>query len=581
MNLFKHPLLLETACGHDGKEKTLKKLTDIAIDSGAKQIKFQIFSLDERSLPGTKERKIFEPLVLNRDIWYKIIRYCIKKKITAFADVYGEYSFKLAEKSNIQGYKIHSEDFFNSFFIEKVINTKKPVLINLGGTFKSEVYNLIKFLHKKKKLNKKIVLMHGVQTFPTPFEGHSLYKFKSLINNYKKYDVSFGYSDHLKQSDPMSTLLPISAYILGAQIIEKHFTDNIKLKRTDYQSALDGKNLKKFVNEFNLIHSNYTKKNNNRKYENNYRLMFKKICVINKNKRKGDKINISDFNFKKKKIKNSYLFSHSVVGKKLNSDIIKNTPINGKILINKVGAIITVRTNSARYPNKALKKINGVNSIQIVIRRIKKLKNINEIILATSTDKADNVFVNIANKEKVKIFRGSLNDVANRYYECAKKHKLDYIVRVTGDALLCDEEMLDKAISSHIRSSSDVTFIKNMPYGTAKEVISFETLKVINDTSNIKENTEYLEFFLENKDYFKVNYLNSKYKFDKKIRLTLDFPADRLLFDKIHKYFKDKNCDFTLPEVLKLLKRNPKWIKINSFLKPKFSKNKINTNLRI
>jgi sialic acid synthase SpsE len=57
MNLFKHPLLLETACGHDGNEKTLKKLTDIAIDSGAKQIKFQIFSLDERSLPGTKERK--------------------------------------------------------------------------------------------------------------------------------------------------------------------------------------------------------------------------------------------------------------------------------------------------------------------------------------------------------------------------------------------------------------------------------------------------------------------------------------------------------------------------------------------
>ena len=119
----------------------------------------------------------------------------------------------------------------------------------------------------------------------------------------------------------MSTLLPISAYILGAQIIEKHFTDNIKLKRTDYQSALDAKNLKKFVNEFNLIHSNYTKKNNNRKYENNYRLMFKKVCVINKNKRKGEKIKISDFDFKKKKINNSYLFSHSVVGKKLNSEV--------------------------------------------------------------------------------------------------------------------------------------------------------------------------------------------------------------------------------------------------------------------
>ena len=58
MKLFKHPILLETACGHDGNQKNLEKLTNIAAMSGAKLIKYQLFSLDERSVPNTKEHKI-------------------------------------------------------------------------------------------------------------------------------------------------------------------------------------------------------------------------------------------------------------------------------------------------------------------------------------------------------------------------------------------------------------------------------------------------------------------------------------------------------------------------------------------
>ena len=152
MKLLKHPVILETACGHDGSEKVLKKLTDIAVSAGGKQIKYQLFNLDERSLPNTKENKIFKPLCLEKKSWNKIIKYAKNKKLKVFADVYGDYSFNLAKKNNIDGYKIHSEDFFNSYFIEKVIDTKKPVIINLGGTYKSEVFDLMGFLKKRKKI---------------------------------------------------------------------------------------------------------------------------------------------------------------------------------------------------------------------------------------------------------------------------------------------------------------------------------------------------------------------------------------------------------------------------------------------
>ena len=91
MKIFKHPILLETACGHDGKESVLKKLVNIAKNSGAKQIKFQIFNIEERAEPNTKEYKIFKPLILNENSWKKILNYTKKQKLSVFADVYGDY----------------------------------------------------------------------------------------------------------------------------------------------------------------------------------------------------------------------------------------------------------------------------------------------------------------------------------------------------------------------------------------------------------------------------------------------------------------------------------------------------------
>jgi len=581
MKLLKHPVILETACGHDGSEKVLKKLTDIAVSAGGKQIKYQLFNLDERSLPNTKENKIFKPLCLEKKSWNKIIKYAKNNKLKVFADVYGDYSFNLAKKNNIDGYKIHSEDFFNSYFIEKVIDTKKPVIINLGGTYKSEVFDLMGFLKKRKKLNKNIILMHGVQTFPTPPEGHSLYEFKKLIKNYKKLDVSFGYSDHIDGSNSLSTTFPLLAYILGAAVIEKHFTDDRKYKRTDYQSALDEYQIKKFINDFDIISTNLQENDDAIKFENMYRNMFKKSCAFKIDKNQNKKINESDLKFIKSKKDKSYFFSHNIVGKKVKRFISKNTTIATHHFANKVGVIITVRTSSNRFPQKALKKINNVESIKLVIRRMKKLSGVNDIILATSTHKSDDILEKIAKEENINVFRGSLNNVVNRYYMCAKKFDLDYVVRVTGDAILCDEQMLSKAISSHLRTNSDVTFIKNMPYGTAKEVISTRVLKIINDKSINKSDTEYLEFFLENKKYFKINYIKSNYKFNKDIRLTLDFPQDRVLFDKIYRHFNDKQSNFSLKDVLKFFELKPKLIKINSFLKPKFDKKQINTELSI
>ena len=63
---------------------------------------------------------------------------------------------------------------------------------------------------------------------------------KKFVKNYSKFKVSFGYADHFNPDDELSTIIPLAAYTLGANVIEKHYTDNRKKKkRTDYQSAMD------------------------------------------------------------------------------------------------------------------------------------------------------------------------------------------------------------------------------------------------------------------------------------------------------------------------------------------------------
>ena len=143
-------------------------------------------------------------------------------------------------------------------------------------------------------------------------------------------------------------------------------------------------------------------------------------------------------------------------------------PINLSISINpvdieqKIGAIIVARISSSRMYGKALMKIGDKESIKRVIDRVKRMKRIGSVILATSTDISDDVLENIAESEGIELYRGSLNNVAERFFKAALKHKLNHFVRVTGDCILCDNVMADRAIESHLQNANDITFIRNI-----------------------------------------------------------------------------------------------------------------------
>ena len=575
-----NPLLIaETACGHNGNIKILYKLIKIAKNSGIKAIKFQIFTLDERSVPKSKEEKIFNKLLLTEGEWKKAVNFAHKNRLFVFADIFGDKSFQIARKANVDGYKIHSEDSSNYALIERACDSDKIVIISAGGSYRSELVSLFNFLEKN-KLNKKIILMTGFQVFPTPFKSHSIKEIIDLKKKYSKFKIKIGFSDHAKGGTEQSFFLPIVAISSGAEVIEKHFTINRKLKLTDHYSSLNQDELKKFNNKFadyvELLKPIEGLSSDEKKYRN----MFKKFPSIKVDKKIGETIKNNDIIFRKNKNEGQSLSYSQIVGKKIIKEIKAGSPIKLSNINQKIGAIIVVRMSSNRFPGKALKKIVGKESIALLIDRIKKISHCDEIILATSTDKSDDPLEEIAKREKIKFFRGSLENVASRYYEAAKKFTLDQILRITGDAILCDEKMLEKAIEAQISKGSDVTFIQNMPYGTAKEVFNFRTIEIISKYAKVKSNTEYLEWFLENNRNFNIGYIKSNYKFKKDIRLTLDFKDDLLQLNKI---FSDLSHlkHISLNDVIKYLNKNPKVIKINSHLIPKFKKLEKDTELYI
>ncbi len=156
----------------------------------------------------------------------------------------------------------------------------------------------------------------------------------------------------------------------------------------------------------------------------------------------------------------------------------------------KIGCIIQARTGSTRLPNKVLLPIAGKPMLLRVLDRVLESQRIEEIVVATTTHPNDEQIVALVQSynPKVTVFRGSEEDVLDRYYEAAKKSGMDVVVRITSDCPLADPDVINKVIEEFIADPSldfASTSIKKHTYprGTEVEAISFSALKKLWETT--------------------------------------------------------------------------------------------------
>ena len=179
-------------------------------------------------------------------------------------------------------------------------------------------------------------------------------------------------------------------------------------------------------------------------------------------------------------------------------------------------AIIQSRMGSQRLPGKMMSKIGNYTLIDWVIRRLKKSKLVNKIILATSNKKKDIVFKNISKKFKIDFFAGKESDVLGRFVNSVKKIKKGNIIRICADNPFIDPFQVDKLISFYLRNKFDYVCNHqnrlNSMYadGFGAEIFSLELLRKVNTLAVSKKHREHVTLYIwKNKKKFKIHSLKA------------------------------------------------------------------------
>jgi len=207
----------------------------------------------------------------------------------------------------------------------------------------------------------------------------------------------------------------------------------------------------------------------------------------------------------------------------------------------KILAITQARYGSSRLPGKILKTIGDKTLLGIHLERILQAKNITGLKIATTTEDGAENIIGIGNKLGVASYRGSVDDVLERFYETALPENPDYVVRLTSDCPLIDPNIIDQVIDQCIRNDVDYcsnTIIPTFPDGLDVEVFRFSALeKAFNEaliTSDREHVTPYIwrNSNLKGGDFFTS--FNVEYSTDySDLRITVDTDKDFKLIEQL------------------------------------------------
>lgn len=249
-------IIAEIGSNFDRSLSKAKKLIRLAKESGADAAKFQTFMTEKiLSKNGFEKKSTFQKrwkksvwdvyreaeLPLS---WHKQLNQYSKKIGIDFLSA--PYYFDAVDeliKINVPAIKVGSGEITNLEFLKYIGKTKKPILLSTGASTLKEVKEAVKTI--KATGNKKIILMHTITQYPSPIQDANLKVLETFI---QKFRLNVGYSDHSP-----GDLVVLASVALGGCVIEKHFTDDPKLKGPDHPHSMDPHSFKKMVDRIRIL----------------------------------------------------------------------------------------------------------------------------------------------------------------------------------------------------------------------------------------------------------------------------------------------------------------------------------------
>ena len=235
------------------------------------------------------------------------------------------------------------------------------------------------------------------------------------------------------------------------------------------------------------------------------------------------------------------------------------TPETARVIV-----LIQARMNSSRLPGKALLPLplqGGTSILGHVVARARQFSPGQQIIVATSTQAADDALVAAAEALQVNVFRGEEQDVLGRFAGALATTEADVVVRITGDNPALDPAFVQKAVAHHLATQADYTLTTGLPLGTNVEVISATALRRAAAAATRPEEREHVTPYLRrHPELFRLEELPcSVPESVAPLRLTVDYPSDYAL---LHLLYSNLPADFSLtaPSGLPALLTKYPWL---------------------
>lgn len=234
--------------------------------------------------------------------------------------------------------------------------------------------------------------------------------------------------------------------------------------------------------------------------------------------------------------------------------------------------IVQARMTSTRLSGKVLLPLAGEPMLTRLVQRLRRVQRADGIVIATTTNAADNPVAALCAQLSVGCHRGSEHDVLSRYADAARLHGADVVVRITSDCPLIDPALIDRVIATYQEGDSD--YVSNMlpptwPYGMAVEVFSAATLQQAHtEAIQLAEREHVTPFIYWHPERYRLRNVASLVDLSHH-RWTVDTPEDYELVGRLYDHLYPRTPDFTLGDVLTLLEAHPDWIVINQHIQQK------------
>lgn len=230
----------------------------------------------------------------------------------------------------------------------------------------------------------------------------------------------------------------------------------------------------------------------------------------------------------------------------------------------KTGCIVQARMTSSRLPGKVLRTLdykNGISVLGSVIERLRACRTLDQVIIATTINEEDDPLVEYAKREGIAFYRGSENDVLERFYGAATEFELDNIVRITSDCPFIDPDVIDELTEMFIRGGYQYAsncIRRTYPHGLDCEILTYDVLRWMHENTEDKFYREHVTSYItSHQDEFSIGSLTLDDEDYSDVRITVDTINDYTLSCLIAELIKDEKDRMSFRTVLKCFEEHP------------------------